>query len=145
MAEPEFNGNPEELRALAPITSAPISHHVFVCTGKSCSARASAEVKVAFERELMARGLLMGQAKKGKNPKGSIVLTECASVGFCAIGAAVMVYPDGIWYAQVRAADVPEIIDEHLINGRIVHRLALMKVPAKGSVEESKTDAEWET
>ena len=145
MAEPESNENLEELRALAPITSAPISHHVFVCTGKSCSARASAEVKVAFERELMARGLLMGQAKKGKNPKGSIVLTECASVGFCAIGAAVMVYPDGIWYAQVRAADVPEIIDEHLINGRIVRRLALMKVPAKGSVEESKTDAEWET
>ena len=145
MAEPESNENLEELRALAPITSAPISHHVFVCTGKSCAARASAEVKVAFERELMARGLLMGQAKKGKNPKGSIVLTECASVGFCAIGAAVMVYPDGIWYAQVRAADVPEIIDEHLINGRIVRRLALMKVPAKGSVEESKTDAEWET
>ena len=93
----------------------------------------------------MARGILMGQAKKGKNPKGSIVLTECASVGFCAIGAAVMIYPDGVWYAQVRAADVPEIIESHLINGRVVERLALMKVPAKGSVEESKAEAEWET
>jgi (2Fe-2S) ferredoxin len=144
MAEPEFIENMDELRALAPITAAPIRHHVFVCTGKSCSARDSAEVKEAFERELTARGLLMGQAKKGKNPKGSIVLTECASVGFCAIGAAVMVYPDGVWYAQVRAADVPEIIKEHLLNGRVVERLALLQVPAKGLTGESKTEAEWE-
>jgi len=144
MAEPEFNHNLEELRALAPITTAPIRHHVFVCAGKSCLARDSAEVKEAFERELTARGILMGQSKKGKNPKGSIVLTECASVGFCAIGAAVMIYPDGVWYAQVRTIDVPEIIESHLINGRVVERLALMNVPAKGSVEATKTEAEWE-
>ena len=31
-----------------------------------------------------------------------------------------MVYPDGVWYAQVRASDVPEIIEEHLVQGRIV-------------------------
>src|SRR3982074_2898961 len=128
----------DELRALAPVTAAPIRHHVFVCAGKSCAANDSAEVRAAFERELTARGLLMGQAKKGKNPKGSIVLTDCASVGFCAIGAAVLVYPDGIWYAQVRAIDVPEIIEEHLINGRVVERLALMKVPADGLAEQSE-------
>src|SRR3989475_11027925 len=93
---------PAQLRALAPVTAAPIRHHVFVCSGKSCSANDSAEVRAAFERELTARGLLMGQAKKGKNPKGSIVLTDCASVGFCAIGAAGVVYPDGVWDAQVR-------------------------------------------
>jgi (2Fe-2S) ferredoxin len=46
------------------------------------------------------------------------VLTECGSVGFCAVGPAVMVYPDGVWYAQVRASDVTEIIEEHLINNR---------------------------
>src|SRR5207244_6572820 len=118
-----------ELRALAPVTSAPIRHHVFVCTGKSCSAVDSAEVRNAFERELKARNILFGNEKKGKNPNGSVVLTECASVGFCAIGAAVMVYPDGVWYAQVRADDVPEIIEEHILNGRIVHRLALLKIP----------------
>ena len=53
----------------------------------------------------------------------------------CAIGAAVMVYPDGIWYAQVRASDVPEIVEEHLINGRVVERLALLKVPSAGKQE----------
>jgi NADH-quinone oxidoreductase subunit F len=134
----------ERLRALAPIATAPIRHHVFVCTGKSCSARDSAEVRATFERELTARGLLMGKAAKGKNPKGSIVLTECASVGFCAIGAAVMIYPDGVWYAQVRAADVPEIIEEHLVNGRVVGRLALMRVPADGLAGPPERNVDWE-
>lgn len=131
MARPEIIENPQELCSLAPVTAAPIRHHVFVCTGKSCSARDSAEVKDAFERELCARGILFGREAKGKNPQGSIVLTECASVGFCAIGPAVMVYPDGIWYAQVVAADVPEIIEEHLLHGRVVERLSLMKIPSE--------------
>jgi (2Fe-2S) ferredoxin len=128
---------PETLEKLAPIITAPIRHHVFVCTGKSCSAVDSAEVKEAFERELLSREVLFGKEKKGKNPKGSILVTECSSVGFCAVGAAVMVYPDGIWYGQVRARDVPEIVEEHLMNGRVVARLALLKVPSKGKVAQS--------
>jgi NADH-quinone oxidoreductase subunit F len=130
MAKPEIIENPQELCTLAPVTTAPIRHHVFVCTGKSCSARDSAEVKDAFERELCARGILFGRKVKGKNPNGSVVLTECASVGFCAIGPAVMVYPDGVWYAQVLPSDVQEIIEEHLLNGRVVKRLALMQIRA---------------
>jgi len=144
MAAPEIIQNLEELCALAPVATAPIQHHVFVCTGKSCSARDSAEVRDAFEGELKARGILFGKEVKGKNPKGSIVLTECASVGFCAIGAAVMIYPDGVWYAQVRPADVAEIIEEHLLNGRVVERLALMKVPAQGDLDRQKSETEWE-
>ena len=136
----------EELRALAPVTSAPIHHHIFVCTGKSCSAVDSAEVRNAFERELKARNILFGNEKKGKNPNGSVVLTECASVGFCAIGAAVMVYPDGVWYAQVRADDVAEIIKEHILNGRVVHRLALLKVPSESTAHhrEPVIAPDWE-
>jgi (2Fe-2S) ferredoxin len=146
MSDPKFVEDLEELRALAPVAAAPIRHHVFVCTGKSCSARDSAQVKEAFENELKALGILFGKEAKGKNPKGTIVVTECASVGFCAIGAAVMVYPDGIWYAQVRASDVPEIIAEHLLNGRIVERLALMKVPctAEGIETETAGEGDWE-
>src|SRR5438270_870534 len=141
MAEPVFIEDVDQLQALAPVISAPIRHHVFVCTGKSCSARDSAEVKEAFERELKAHGILFGKEKKGKNPKGSVILTECASVGFCAIGAAVMIYPDGVWYAQVRAEDVPEIIEEHILNGRVVERLALLKLPAEGNSETVRGDA----
>jgi (2Fe-2S) ferredoxin len=136
----------EKLETLAPVVTAPIKHHVFVCTGKSCSAVDSALVKDAFERELKERGILFGKEKKGKNPKGSIVVTECGSVGFCAIGAAVMVYPDGIWYAQVREGDVAEIVEEHLLNGRVVERLALLKIPSEGKERGPKTDEQqqWE-
>ena len=144
MATREFIENFEELCDLAPVATAPIRHHVFVCTGKSCSARDSAEVRDAFERELKARGILFGREAKGKNPRGSIVLTECASVGFCAIGAAVMIYPDGVWYAQVRASDVNEIVEEHLLNRRVVKRLALMKVPAEGRLNQHESKSEWE-
>lgn len=144
MANPEFVENVAELCALAPVATAPIRHHVFVCTGKSCSGRDSAEVRDAFERELKARGILFGKEVKGKNPKGSVVLTECASVGFCAIGAAVMIYPEGVWYAQVRSSDVAEIVEEHLLNGRVVERLALMKVPAEGNTDRPKSETEWE-
>jgi (2Fe-2S) ferredoxin len=130
LGEAKFIEDCERLMELAPIASARIQRHVFVCTGKSCSANDSAEVMGAFERELKARCLQYGKISKGCSPEGTVVLTECGSVGFCAIGAAVMVYPDGVWYAQVRAKDVPEIVEEHLINGRVVERLALLKIPA---------------
>ena len=146
MAEFEIIEDIERLRVLAPVATAPIRHHVFVCTGKSCSARGSAEVRDALELELKQRGVLFGREAKGKNPNGSIVVTECASVGFCAIGPTVLIYPDGIWYAQVRVADVAEIIEEHLLNGRPVARLALMKVPREGEIAQMKTlnGGEWE-
>ena len=67
-----------------------------------------------------------GEESKGRNPKGEIVLTDCGSVGFCSIGTAVLVYPEGVWYAQVTADDVHEIIEEHLEKGNIVERLALI-------------------
>jgi (2Fe-2S) ferredoxin len=152
MAEKYFIEDCDKLETLAPISTAPIQRHVFVCTGTSCSSVGSADVRDAFERELTERKLLFGKEKKGKNPRGSIVLSESSSVGFCAIGAAVMVYPDGVWYAQVRAADVPEIIEEHLVNGRVVERLALLKVPSTGrKIDEQSAPAvadepgNWET
>ncbi len=144
MAESSFICDRDKLEGLAPVVVAPIRHHIFVCTGKSCSAVESPEVKAAFERELLSRGILFGKETKGKNPRGSVVLTECASVGFCAIGAAVMVYPDGVWYAQVRSEDVQEIVEEHIINGRVVERLALLKVPSAGVTERSESDGDWE-
>ncbi len=145
MTESVFIEDFEELCELAPVACAPIRHHIFVCTGKSCSAVGSAEVREAFEHELKARGMLFGKAKKGKNPHGSIIVTECASVGFCAVGAAVMIYPEGVWYAQVRAADVPQIIEEHILNGRVVERLALLKVPSEGKTTAVNNDeTNWE-
>jgi (2Fe-2S) ferredoxin len=128
MSEPKFIEDREQLIKLAPVVNAPIKRHVFVCNGKSCSAVGSADVKAAFEKELESRGLRQGKESKGRNPMGEVVLTDCGSVGFCSIGTAVLVYPEGIWYAQVRAEDVREIIEEHLIKGNIVKRLALIEL-----------------
>lgn len=128
MSDRKFIEDREQLEKLAPVIKANIKHHVFVCNGKSCSAVGSAEVKKAFEEELQARNLRYGKASKGRNPDGTVVLTDCGSVGFCSIGTAVLIYPEGIWYGQVRAGDVPEIIEEHLVKGKIVKRLALIEM-----------------
>lgn len=128
MADRKFITDQEELEKLAPVMKAPLKRHVFVCNGKSCSKVGSAEVKAEFERILEAKGLRQGKEKKGRNPMGEIVLTDCSSVGFCSIGTAVLVYPDGVWYGQVTAEDVPEIIEEHLIKGNVVERLALIEI-----------------
>lgn len=128
MGNPKFIEDRAQLEKLAPVMKAPIKHHVFVCNGKSCSAVGSADVKKAFEEELQKRNLRWGKQSKGRNPDGEIVLTDCGSVGFCSIGTAVLIYPEGVWYGQVRAEDAPEIIEEHLEKGKIVERLALINL-----------------
>ena len=133
MAIPKFIDDQEQLEKLAPVMKAPIKRHVFVCNGKSCSQVGSAEVKAEFERILEAKGLRQGKESKGRNPMGEIVLTDCGSVGFCSIGVAVLVYPEGVWYGQVQAKDVPEIIEEHLEKGNVVERLALIELNEENS------------
>ena len=128
MKEPKFIEDRQRLLELAPVANADIKYHVFVCGGKSCSKVGAAEVKEAFVRELESRGLRYGKESKGRNPEGTILLTDCGSVGFCSIGTAVMVYPEGVWYAQVREKDVVEIVEKHLIAGEVVKRLALLEM-----------------
>ena len=127
MSNPKYIEDRAQLEKLAPVAAAPIKRQVFVCNGKSCLAVGAAEVKAEFERRLEAKNLRYGKASKGRNPQGAVVLTDCSSVGFCSIGAAVLVYPEGVWYAQVRAEDVAEIIEEHLEKGNVVERLALIE------------------
>ena len=88
-------------------------------------------------RELEARGLRQGKESKGRNPLGEIILTDCSSVGFCSIGTAVLVYPEGVWYAQVQPEDVQEIVEEHIEKGNVVERLALMNLSEPPSVDNS--------
>jgi len=128
MSERKFIEDREKLEKLAPVATAPIKRHVFVCNGKSCAAVGSGEVKAAFEKQLEEKNLRYGKESKGRNPQGAVVLTDCSSVGFCSIGTAVLVYPEGVWYAQVREEDVSEIIEEHLEKGKTVERLALINM-----------------
>lgn len=131
MAEKKFITDREQLEKLAPMLKAPIRRQIFVCTGKSCRAVGGEQVRDEFARILEAKGLRQGKEKKGRNPMGELVLTECGSIGFCSVGTAVMVYPDGVLYGQVTADDVPEIIEEHIENDRPVERLTLMRLPTK--------------
>ncbi len=126
MSKPKFIEDRQQLEKLAPMLLAPIKRQVFVCTGKSCSAVGGQEVMAEFSRILTEKGLRQGKESKGRNPMGEIVLTECGSIGFCSIGTAVMVYPDGIMYGQVQPEDAAEIVEEHLEKGKVIERLALM-------------------
>ncbi|CAN5570026.1 hypothetical protein BH10ACI3_BH10ACI3_16700 [soil metagenome] len=128
MAKPKFITDQAELEKLAPMILAPIKRQVFVCTGKSCAAVGGNEVLAEFNRILVEKNLRQGKETKGRNPMGTCVLTECGSIGFCSVGTAVMVHPDGTMYAQVTPEDVPEIIEEHLEKGNVVERLALMEL-----------------
>jgi (2Fe-2S) ferredoxin len=121
-----------KLEKLAPMLKAPLKRHVFVCTGKSCSQVGGREVMAEFDRILTEKGLRQGKESKGRNPMGEIVLTECGSIGFCSIGVAVMIYPDGTMYGQVQPEDVTEIIEKHIEKGETIERLALFKLPEPG-------------
>jgi len=133
MAKLEYISDREELEKLAPMLKAPIRKQVFVCTGKSCSAVGAQEVMSEFNRILVEKGLRQGKETKGRNPLGEILLTECHSIGFCTIGTAVMVHPDGTLYGQVQPTDVPEIIEQHIELGNVVERLALMELDSPTS------------
>jgi (2Fe-2S) ferredoxin/SAM-dependent methyltransferase len=97
----------------------PFPHHVFACEQRKpdglpcCAARGSAEVIAALRREVAAQGLL-----------DRVLVTACGSIGLCEHGPNLVVYPEGTWYSGVSAADVPEIVREHLGGGRPVARLA---------------------
>ncbi len=57
--------------------------------------------------------------------KGKIRVNQAGCMDRCEEGPVVVVYPEGVWYTYVDQHDVDEIIDEHLVNGRIVQRLRI--------------------
>ncbi len=87
--------------------------NVLVCGGTGCTSSDSAHVLKALQQELTKRGL---------DKEVRVVPTGCR--GFCSMGPVVMVYPEGILYCQVQAADVPVLVEETLLKGRVVKRLA---------------------
>ncbi len=89
-----------------------IRSHVLICGGTGCTSSGSVKIKDAMEAEILANGL----AEEVK-----VVLTGC--FGLCALGPIMIVYPEGTFYSNVTAEDVPEIVSEHLLKGRPVERL----------------------
>ena len=107
----------------------PYTRHVFVCQNERscddprgcCLARGGAEVRETFAKELKARNL-------SKHMRAN----KSGCLDACEHGVSVVVYPDGVWYGHVTPADVPEIIESHLVGGRPVERLVIARNPPAG-------------
>ena len=55
--------------------------------------------------------------------EADIKVTKTSCMGRCGEGPTVAVYPDGVWYRTVQADDASELVQEHLLNDRLVARL----------------------
>ena len=86
--------------------------HVLVCGGTGCTSSHSAEIIEKLESELAAKGL---------QDEIKVIKTGC--FGLCALGPIMIVYPEGSFYSEVTVDDIPEIVEEHLLKGRMVTRL----------------------
>ena len=83
--------------------------HVLVCGGTGCHSSGSADVMSTFQTEL----------EKNKLEK-EVKLVQTGCFGLCAVGPVVIVYPEGAFYSKVKKEDVPRIVSEHLLKGRMV-------------------------
>jgi len=97
-------------------------HHVFFCCnqraeGESCCNNLGATKMQTYAKDRIAQLGLKG--------KGKIRINKAGCLDRCDEGPVLVVYPDNVWYTYVDQADIDEIIDEHLVNGRVVGRLKL--------------------
>ena len=86
--------------------------HVLVCGGTGCTSSGSQRIRERLEKEIAANGL---------SEEVGVVKTGC--FGLCALGPIMIVYPEGTFYSMVQEEDIPEIVSEHLLKGRVVTRL----------------------
>ena len=89
-----------------------VRSHVLICGGTGCTSSGSVKIREAMEKELEAVGL---------SDEVKMVQTGC--FGLCASGPIMIVYPEGTFSARVQVEDVKEIVNEHLLKGRVVTRL----------------------
>ena len=104
-----------------------IRSHVLICGGTGCTSSGSKVLMSTFEKEL---------EKQGIQEEVKIVQTGC--FGLCALGPVVIIYPEGTFYSRVEEKDVAEIVEEHLLKGRIVERLVYSDVDESVSEEAGK-------
>ncbi len=86
--------------------------HVLICGGTGCSSSGSAKILSEMESEIKKQGL-----------ENEVKVVQTGCFGLCALGPIMIVYPEGCFYSRVTIEDVPEIVSEHLLKGRVVTRL----------------------
>ena len=88
--------------------------HVFVCTsGETCPTQGDVEKFVKY---------LRGEVLKAGRQQ-DIRVNKAGCFSQCGHGPMVVVYPDDVWYAGVKEADLPELFEAHVKNGKPVQRL----------------------
>ncbi len=97
--------------------------HILICAGTGCISSGTREVKEALENELIKHNL---------QDKVRIILSGCH--GFCEKGPIFIVYPEDIFYCEVKAEDMPELVEEYLVKGNIVERLLYKDPTTAGTV-----------
>ena len=98
--------------------------HVLVCGGTGCTSSGSQKIMEKLKEEL---------AKQGLTDEVAVVQTGCH--GLCALGPIMIVYPDAAFYSMVKEEDIPEIVSEHLLKGRVVKRLLYQETVTPAGVK----------
>jgi NADH:ubiquinone oxidoreductase subunit F (NADH-binding)/(2Fe-2S) ferredoxin/NAD-dependent dihydropyrimidine dehydrogenase PreA subunit len=86
--------------------------HVLICSGSNCVSRGAKSLRDEFEEHLDRLEI-----------RNEIKLVNTGCVGLCEQGPFVIVYPEGVFYAQIKPKHIKEICEEHLYKGRIVEKL----------------------
>lgn len=86
--------------------------HVLVCAGAGC---------ISSDCKSLQQALIDNIDHYGLKQEVKVVETGC--MGPCDLGPVVMVFPDGVFYRQLKAEDAAEIVSEHLLKGKLVPRL----------------------
>ncbi len=95
-------------------------HHVFFCLNERKAGEASCaqhHAQQAFEH-CKSRVKAAGLAGPGQ-----VRVNKAGCLDRCAGGPVMVVYPQAVWYSYVDTHDIDEIVDSHLLNGKIVERL----------------------
>ncbi|MDF2685483.1 MAG: hypothetical protein K0S55_664 [Clostridia bacterium] len=98
--------------------------HVLICGGTGCTSSGSQKIRETLVDEIKKHGL---------ENEIKVVTTGC--FGLCALGPIMIVYPEGCFYSMVKAEDIPEIVSEHLLKGRIVTRLLYKETVAGNNIK----------
>ena len=98
--------------------------HVLVCGGTGCTSSGSQQIMETLKEEIKKAGL---------EKEVSVVQTGCH--GLCALGPIMIVYPDASFYSMVKIEDIPEIVQEHLLKGRVVTRLLYQETVTPAGVK----------
>lgn len=98
--------------------------NVLVCGGTGCTSSHSEEIIEKLQSEIKAKGL---------EKEVNVIRTGC--FGLCALGPIMIVYPEGSFYSMVQVDDIPEIVEEHLLKGRIVTRLLYQETVEEDTIK----------